>query len=424
MNRRDFIKFLSASSAPLLAGCGLQRLDRWSVLFRSDVIQNFADEAKVLQKAHLEWTPDQNVRVLYVKGSGYERGYQHGALLRDEIRINLGYLYRQALRKFPIPELFDEVFERMRPFIPQEYCEEMRGLAHGARLPLSMIHHIHVLPDIGEWGGKKRLVKIAKGMINGDAIETWGTTCSNFGFSKSASSDNGFYAVRVLDWGLHRISKLHKFPLITIGVPENGNTYANIGWVGFLGAVSGMNAKGITLGEMGYGDPAGETLNGIPMTFLLRNVMTYASNLKEAQKILKEAPGTNSYVFLMSDGKTEESEMYIKDPSRFLVFKPGMEVADKNAKKDVKLPAIKDLIYGGHYMDKMTDLFTNHKSELNPEYVMKSVIPNIAMPSNFQNVIYDPKNLRFWVSNAPDSQTRAADAPYTFFDLKAALGRA
>ncbi len=422
MKRRDFIKILSASALPALSGCALVRLSRidtWNVLLRSDVIQTLEQERAVVDKAHTEWSEDGRVRVLFVKGSPYERGYQQGALLRKEIEINLGYLYRQALKKFPIPELFNEVYDRMRPFIPQEYVDEMRGLAHGARVPLEMIHHIHILPEIGEWGGKKRLVKVVKSMMNGDPEDTWGTSCSNFCFADSAAKDRGFYSVRILDWGLHRISKLHKFPLITIGVPEEGNVYANIGWVGFLGAVSGMNAAGITLGEMGYGDPAGETLHGIPMPFLLRNVLTYASSLTDVRKILKEAPGTNSFIFMMTDGKKREGEIYIKDAQRFVTFRSGDRVADGK----VSLAPIKDVLYGGHYNDRMAELFGKYKGELSPDFVMNNIIPQIGMPSNFQNVIYDPVNLRFWLANAEDSETKASAGPYTPFDLRAALIR-
>ena len=45
--------------------------------------------------------------------------------------------------------------------------------------------------------------------------------------------------------------------------PDSGYAYANIGWVGFLGAVSGINEQGITLGEMGYRNPPNETLYGV-----------------------------------------------------------------------------------------------------------------------------------------------------------------
>jgi len=289
----------------------------------------------------------------------------------------------------------------------------MHGLAHGAEMPLRVIHAMHALPEVTEWGGKKKLKGILKKMMNGDL----GTSCSNWSVRGKACANGGHYVVRVLDWGLHKISKLHEYPLLTVARPFGGIPYLNIGWVGFLGAISGMNAEGITLGEMGYGDPANETLRGAPMPFVLRDVLWEASSIRGVHNILNRNPGTSSFVFLMADGKTGESQMYIRDRDRLVVINPGEEVRDK----DIVLPAIKDTLYGGHYRDKMTEELTKAQGNITPELLMKDIIPKLAMPSNFQNVIYDPTNLQVWVANAKSHDERAAEQPYTFFDFKEAL---
>ena len=414
MKRRTILKALALTP---LAGCGYLRIDPDHVLIRSDVITSLDDEARILSKAKLEWSDDGQIRVLYVSGTPYERGYQHGKLLRAEVTDNLGYLYDQALSKFHFPELFAECFERMRPFIPQEYMEEMQGLAHGSRLPLHVIHHIHALPEIGEWGGKKNIKKVLDQMMDGSL----GTSCSNFCTNHSASANQRMLTVRILDWGLHKISKLHQYPLILIAKPDNAIAYANIGWIGFLGAISGMNAAGITLGEMGYRDPPGETLHGKPMPFLLRDILSQAKNLKDVRNLISTSAPTNSFIYLMSDGKTGESEMYARDPSRFLVFKPGQAMVDTVQDKDVEIPAIDDTLYGGHYIPKMHEMLASYHGQITLEILIEKVIPAVAMPSNFQNVIYAPKELAFWVANAPNKESRAADSLYSYFDFRKAL---
>lgn len=411
MNRRSFLKLIPVPFA--LQACGVLRIDPWNPLLRSDVIRSPEDADRVISKAKLTWTDDERIRVLYVNGTPYERGYQQGFLLRKEIQDNMGYLFETAVKKFRFAELFDEAYERMRPFIPQEYIDEMHGLAHGSKLPLHIVHGIHVLADIGEWGGKKRIGGVVKQMMNGEL----GTMCSNIGASGSATADGGLLTVRVLDWGLHRISKLHQYPLITVNVSDGEIPNANIGWVGYLGTVSGMNAEGITLGEMGYRSPPNETLYGIPMPFMLRQVLSHSSSLADVRKIIKEAIGTNSYVFLMTDGKTKESEMYVKDRDRFLVFEPGTAVHD--TKED--LPAIANISYGGRYNAKMTEVLTANHGKLTPDLLMNDIIPQIVMPSNFQNVVYEPTSLSFWVANAKDKRSRAAESPYTKYDLGAGL---
>jgi len=414
MHRRTFLKAIPATVIPAwAAGCGLMRVDPYHALLRSPVIDSIEKEREIVAKGKLGWTDDGRVRVLVCRGTPYEMGYQHGKLLREEVQTNIGFLYDQAVRKFRTDELLAEIYERMRPYMPEEYVEEMHGLAHGARMPLHVIHYVHILPELGEWAGKKSLGKVLKQMMAGDLA----TTCSNLCAQSNATADGNMYTVRILDWGMHRISKLHKYPLINIGIPDGEIPYANIGWVGFIGAVSGMNAQGITLGEMGYRNPPNERLDGKTMPFLLRDVLNKASNLADVRRIIKESRPTCSYVFMMSDGKTGEAEMYVRDPDRFVVFKPGDEVKEE---KD-HIPAIENIVYGGHYNEKMTQILSTERGKITPEMLMKDVIPNIAMPSNFQNVIYDPKNLRFWVTNAKSRSEWAAAQPYSFFDFKKAL---
>ena len=342
-------------------GCGFWRIDLWHYQIRSDVITSEQQEKEILSRAKVERTEDGRIRVLYLQGTAYERGYQHGALLRDEVQDNIGFLYKRALKKFRFKEFFDEAFVRMRPHISQEYIDEMHGLAHGARMPLHVIQAVHVLPSIGEWSGRRRIGKIVKSMMRGD----FGTSCSNFSAVGSATSDENMYVVRILDWGLHRISKLHRYPLITVSKPEIGNISANIGWVGFIG-------------EMGYGDPDYETLRGTPMVLMLRDVLTKADDLSDVRNIIENSAPTGSFVYLMSDGKTGESELYIRDPKRFLSARPGQEVFDrrqhKGRYKTELLPAISNVSYGGHYNEKMTDLLSAHHGDLSPELIMDTVI--------------------------------------------------
>jgi isopenicillin-N N-acyltransferase-like protein len=413
MSLKSVLHTFSLCSLLALSGCSYLRIDPNHFLIRSDVIQSVEQEKEILSKAKVGWTEDGKVRVLYVSGSPYERGYQQGVLLRKEVQDNLLSMHEKLLDKFRFEELLDESYERQRPFIPQEYIDEMHGLAHGARIPLRVVHAIHALPEITEWGGKKRLKKVIKDMMEG----VYGTSCSNFSANGKATPDKTMYTVRILDWGLHKISKLHEYPLLTVSVPEKGIPSVNIGWAGFIGAVSGMNAQGITLGEMGYGDPEGETMRGTPMPFVLRDVLTYSKSLKDVRNIISSKPGTNSFVFLMSDGKNGTSELYVRDRNRFDVHKPGKLLKDR----DNAFPAIGDVLYGGHYQDKMTQSLNEKHGGITPEIIMKDIIPFIAMPSNFQNVVYEPRGLQVWFNNARGPKERAAEQPYTYFNFKRAL---
>lgn len=389
-------------------GCGLQVSSEKLMhpLIRSSEFSSEAEMVAVVSRARLERTEDGRIRVLYVHGTPYERGFQHGYLLRDEIHAHIPYLYRQMKQRFLSEEFFDEVYERARPYIPEAYVQEMHGLAHGAELPLRVVHAIHILPMLTEWGGRKELLR---------KVEDLGTSCSNLG---ARGADGTFYALRVLDWGVHRISKLHDYPLITVGRGDDTLSFANIGWVGFLGAISGMNEKGITLGEMGYGDPPGETLKGVPMPFLLREIMARAQNLEQVRDLIQHSKGTNSFAYIMTDGQT--SEFYIRDANRFRVFSPGEDVKDGSD----YYPGLAGISYGGAEGERMYELLEKYQSQLTPEIILHTIVPEVVLKGNFQNVLYDPVGLRFWVSYASTPGRKASDEPYTLFDFGAALSAA
>jgi len=146
----------------------------------------------------------------------------------------------------------------------------------------------------------------------------------------------------------------------------------------------------------------------------LRDILTYGHNLRDVQTIIKESPGDCSFVYLMSDGKSKESEMYVRDRDRFLVFKTGDAFEEKNE----KLEPIEDTLYGGHFLDRMKELLNTWHGKITPQLLMNEIIPKLGMKqANFQNVIYDPVHLKFWVSNAKGPDVPAMGQPYLEFDF-------
>jgi hypothetical protein len=79
------------------------------------------------------------------------------------------------------------------------------------------------------------------------------------------------------------------------------------------------------------------------------------------------------------------------------------------------------MLYGGHFKERMRDKLISLHGKITPEVIMHDIVPQIAMHSNFQDVVYDPVHGRFWTAIAADSNSRAAEQPYTFFDAKKAL---
>jgi isopenicillin-N N-acyltransferase-like protein len=408
---RDLRKYwasLTVAGVVLALGCGTVAK---SLVMSNPKVESILDEPKldrtVTHTGRVEYIGDDENRitVLYVTGTPYEMGYEHGRLLAAEVRgtirdvqIGSNKFLPKAMResklltkrdeKDIVNELLDRAWHLMARYAPREDLEEMRGLADGSGIPLDVIHRLHAIPDTGE------------------------TSCSGLVAKGSATSDGHVYQLRILDYGAN--FNLQKRPLITVYRPttENANTYVNIGWIGFVGSVSGVNDKGVALSEMGFGSPPGETLAGVPMPFLLKNVLRYADSAEQGAAIIRAARRTNSYIYFLGDKHNDPVGMITSAQQCFSYHaneRDTLQVADKT------LPQFRDVVYGGHYEERQAKLVDQMQSKFDVETI-KDLARQIAMKSNLQTVIYDLTADKIWVANRKDN-IRAADRPYVEFSL-------
>lgn len=352
--------------------------------------------------------------VLYLRGTSYEMGFQQGKLLKDEMEDSLdkalGCCYEYVGKELKLPLvakpvtdfLLDEAYRRMAPYIPNDDKEEMQGLADGSGIPLRQIHRLHALPGLTE------------------------TSCSAIAAFGKATRDRNLYQLRILDYIMELGIQDH--PTITLYQTNEGNHFVNIGWAGFIGVISGMNKEGLAISEMGYGGPGDnqpgipipppeETLEGIPMIFLTKKVLRYAANVEQATGIIKSADKTNYYVYVIGDGITETGAPQVRGYISTSRFCQIYEANDP----DYPIPALQDVVYGSHYNEKCYQLLKEHYGQIEPSLIMEKIAPTISMQGNLQCVIYDPKNLRFWVANAKGLKGRACEQDYVLFDFGKAL---
>ncbi len=415
MSTRFLSLFLPAFLVLLLCSCASVPVNDLPLYQRSMVIMDETTADETLAKASMETITEPGVmplRVLYLKGSPYEMGFQHGALLRDEVQA----MYASILGKVKLmvsEDMMDEVYDLMAPYIPVEEQEEMRGLAHGAGVPLRVVHWFHSIPEVSEYGGKKRFSKGFKGI-----------SCSNVAAFGSATADGELYHLRVLDW--MRKLGVQQRPAILVHQPKEGFASTTFGYAGFIGAVSGMNSQRMTFGEMGYGNPPGETMEGIPFVFLFRRLMREAASLEDVSRILKEVPRTNSYVYVVADAKAPAGDksalLYITDRNRVLSFAENTLLKDEREKGDTYLP-IDDLVYGGARGDVLYEQLNKHHGNLSPETLME-LTKTVALKSNLMNVIMKPATFEIWINNASldtGPEGVASLQPWLHLDLSRAL---
>ena len=88
-----------------------------------------------------------------------------------------------------------------------------------------------------------------------------------------------------------------------------------------IGSVSGMNARGISLGEMG-GRGEGQW-DGVPMATLMRRAMEECTTLDEVTDLWTRSPRTCEYYYVFADGKTRRSVGVAATPERIELVWPG-----------------------------------------------------------------------------------------------------
>ena len=155
------------------------------------------------------------------------------------------------------------------------------------------------------------------------------------------------------------------------------------------------------MSEMGYGNPPGESLEGIPFVFLFRKLMREANTLDQAVDMIKKARRTCSYVYLISDAKRTGQEisalLFITDRGRVLTFKENMPLSDE--RDDDLFPALDDIVYAGAKSKELYSALKAGYGTISPRVFME-MSKQVSLKGNIQNVIFKPSTLESWITYA------------------------
>jgi len=337
-------------------------------------------------------------KVLLVKGRAYEMGFQHGRLLAEEVAEDVqAYLHDWAIGKAGESlSSLSKIFDSLRPFIPKDYMEEMRGLADGSGVPLKEIHLLH-------------------------AISTRFHCTGAAAFGK-ATADGRLYHTRSLDYSLEIGDEktVQENAVVIVYQLNEGNAHAVLSFAGMIGCVSGMNEKGISIGEIGNAC-RDESYAGMPMIFMLREALRTCDNLDDVIGLIRQAPRTCGYTFVVGDGKIPSACALEVSHSRIAVGLPG----DPESNPPPHFPIPDAIRRGNYFVDKemaaiQRDVYDPRISS--PEnWLGYSVMSSFLLENSgrltdikmiellrkyppehpcLHQAVFCPSTLEFWVSNA------------------------
>jgi hypothetical protein len=331
-------------------------------------------------------------RVLHLKGTPYEMGYQQGALLKEDIRELVHFLLDVKAKELKVQvgglpvldpkRVITGIAATQKKYVPQRFHDELRGLADGSGLSLNDVTVANFIPEMFH--------------------------CSGFALAGSATRDGTLYHGRILDYACDW--RLQEHAVLTVAEPDGLIPFVNVTYAGFIGSVTGMNRGHISIGEMG-GRGLGHW-EGVPMAILVRMVLEEADSLDEAIAVFRDHPRTCEYYYVIADGDTGQAAGLEASWDVFGVVRMG--------EAHPRLPhAVKDavLLSVGDRYEELTRRVKARHGTFDAEGARYLMERPVAMKSNLHSVLFEPKTTHLWVANASQSGEPAATQPYHEFRL-------
>ena len=262
----------------------------------------------------------------------------------------------------------------------------MRGVADGSGVPLADIVVANFIPEMFH--------------------------CSGFALSGKATKDGTLYHGRILDYGCDW--RLQEHAVLTVAEPDGKIPFANVTYAGFVGSVTGMNARGISIGEMG-GKGLGHW-EGIPMALLVRMALEEGADLDSAIAVFRDHPRTCEYYYVLAEGSTGRGVGMEASWNAFTLIEMG--------RSHPRLPHAVEggvlLSIGSRYEELARRVRSGHGT-FDEATARELMTRPVAMKSNLHSVLFEPKSTRLWIANASADGQPASSQPYHAFTLRELL---
>jgi tetratricopeptide (TPR) repeat protein len=252
----------------------------------------------------------------HLEGGPYALGYAQARLGSRLLLEQEDYMFSEMHKYIPARSMkmfFIRAFVRwdnrhLPDFIPPARQEEIAGLADGSidRYAdfLPTYHRLvfyHALHDITQ---RLERFGLQKNPLLG---------CTAFAAAGTATTNGHLIIGRNFDFEGPEIFDREKSVLFF--KPTGKIPFASVAWVGMSGVVTGINAQGIFVSiNAARTDDKGH--EGMPVEILVREILENAHSLDEAIAMIKKTPVLVPDFYLLGDGKSGESAVVERSPTR------------------------------------------------------------------------------------------------------------
>ncbi|MEZ4471458.1 MAG: C45 family autoproteolytic acyltransferase/hydrolase [bacterium] len=268
----------------------------------------------------------QGIHVLDLRGTPYEMGRQHGALLKAQIPDGPIFYFRDYVEKLvkssglgiltPLVRglLRQTVGRTVARKLPDYARASIRGMADGSGLKFADVLDGCTMPDSLMWVVARMIQarRVGPAVQHRLALSLGCTSAIAWG---SATADGRLLHARNLDY--HGVEAWPKHTAVIFHTPDQGHRYVSVASAGVLmGGATAMNDQGLTLTVHQHMFTDGTRLGGTPIGTVGDQVMREASTLAEAEAILRQYRSIGCWTYLIADAKTNEVLCFEENPRR------------------------------------------------------------------------------------------------------------
>lgn len=348
-----------------------------------------------------------------VSGSPYQLGLKNGILSRQQV-VSQEVAFTEQIKQMVPSEGWRNVLKYIIGFINRdltnhvtnEYQQEIYGISRSASDSFSWIGdnytrlmNYHAAHDIGH--------ALQNMMLVG---------CTSFGAWGDKTEDGSMLIGRNFDFWVG--DKFAENKIVAFYNPEKGHKFAYITWGGFIGVVSGMNDKGLTVTiNAAKSDVPGGAAT--PVSLVAREVLQYAATIDEAITIAKNRTMFVSESFLVGSAKDGRAVVIEKTPDEISIYETqnndiqctnhyqsklfsNQELNVKQKERSASVYRYQRLqqLVGSNYPltpQKMANILRD-RSGLNGADIGNGNEKAVNQLIAHHSVIFQPDSLRMWVS--------------------------
>ena len=353
---------------------------------------------------------------LYVEGDPYEMGTINGKLTKELVVRQEEHFNEQITKMIPSTfyrhflKYFVGWFNRdLDKNVNLEYREEIYGVSQSASnefqyigSPYQRILNYHAAHDIGHALQNMALVG-----------------CTSFGTWNDRSVDSTMIVGRNFDFYVG--DKFAEEKIVAFINPSEGYKFMSVTWGGFIGAVSGMNEKGlaVTINAAKTNIPSG---SATPVSLVAREILQYAKNIEEAKQIASRRKMFVAESFLVASAEDNKAVVIEKTPDALDVYDPGGNeiicanhfqskglVSSKENGEQMKESAspyrykrLKELLQtnGLNTVEKTVRILRDRNGIGNADIGMGNE-KTINQMMAHHAIVFEPQHRKVWISTAP-----------------------